>query len=289
MSVTITAPSGQQLTMQGVPGSNTPVVESISGIPGSVEMRGETTARLGSGSILTPIYREPREITVKGWMHCTDQSVDVRRAAVQDLAVLISGMWRDGDELGTLRLVHAGMDRTCHVQPDQDGSWTLDASLDYRGWLRWSLDLIAPDPCLYGAPQSALLIQQGIGVGQRFPQFAEEDGGVMSYGAAVAQHATLTNTGNAAGYPTYVIIGNLPSGFTIAQGAGLVRFDGACTADAPVTVDMAGSVTVGGQDRTWLCGEARWAGILPGESINPTFDAPQGTGTCTATISPTWI
>ena len=52
MSVTITAPSGQQLTMQGVPGSNTPVVESISGIPGSVEMRGETTARLGSGSIL---------------------------------------------------------------------------------------------------------------------------------------------------------------------------------------------------------------------------------------------
>lgn len=287
MSVTITAPSGQQLTMQGVPGSNTPVVESISGIPGSVEMRGETTARLGSGSILTPIYREPREITVKGWMHCTDQSVDVRRAAVQDLAVLISGMWRDGDELGTLRLVHAGMDRTCRVQPDQDGSWTLDASLDYRGWLRWSLDLIAPDPHLYGAARTMQLRPVDTGAGFVWPGFAD---GFADWGVSGGDEAQLTNAGNAAALPTVTVTVDDGSGFRLSSGARSVEWVGACSRSVPVVVDMAGQVLVGGVDRSAQLVRREWLSVPPRGVVSMSLSTLSGGGgSAIATVRDTWI
>ena len=256
------------------------VLTGLDGWVGGVSVKLDRTDRLCDGVLLEPMRREGREITVAGAV-----TLDTP-AEAWALERYISGMFT-GRGLGVITVTQDGASLTAAVQ--LDGTVKIATYIDPDPAVEWEIPVYAPDPCLYGPPQSTFIGQQGVGIGLRYPFFAASDGSVLHFGTAVEQSAVLTNTGNATAYPTYAITGDLPSGFTIVQGAGLVRFDGSCTADAPVTVDMAGQVTVGGQDRTWLCGEANWGGVAPGQSLSPTFSAPQGAGTCTATIYPTWL
>lgn len=255
---------------------------STLGLYGGLGVRVDKQDRLTDGTVPARVARTGRAWTPGG------RIIGLSDQGVVEWALRIGGLFggSDNDSTGLLEISQG--DLQLHAEVQLDGEPKIDAARDL-GYVVWEIPLCSPDPHLYGPPSSVLLIQQGVGVGLRYPLFATVDGGVLHFGTAVEQSAVLTNTGNAIAYPTYVITGDLPSGFTIAQGAGLVRFDGSCTADAPVTVDMAGSVTVGGHDRTWLCGEAHWGGVAPGQSLSPTFSAPQGAGTCTATIYPTWL
>ena len=252
---------------------------STLGLYGGLGVRADKQDRLTDGTVPARVARTGRSWTPGG------RIIGLSDQGVVDWALRIGGLFggSDNDSSGLLEITQG--DLQLHAEVQLDGEPKIDAARDL-GYVVWEIPLYSPDPHLYGSPQSVLLTQQGAGVGLRFPLFG---GGVLSFGAAVAQDAALQNPGNATAYPVYEVTGDLPSGFTISQGAGVVRYEGACTADAPVTVDMSGSVSVTGQDRTWLCGEARWAGISPGETVSPAFSAPQGSGTCEATIYPTWI
>ena len=255
---------------------------STLGLYGGLGVRADKQDRLTDGTVPARVARTGRSWTPGG------RIIGLSDQGVVDWALRIGGLFggSDNDSTGLLEITQG--DLQLHAEVQLDGEPKIDAARDL-GYVVWEIPLYSPDPHLYGPPSSVLLIQQGVGVGLRYPFFATSDGGVLSFGTAVAQDATLTNPGNATAYPTYEVVGDLPSGFTISQGSGLIRFDGSCTADAPVVVDMAGSVSVGGQDRTWLCGEARWGGVAPGQSTVPTFSAPQGAGSAVATIYPTWI
>lgn len=255
---------------------------STLGLYGGLGVRVDKQDRLTDGTVPARVARTGRSWTPGG------RIIGLSDQGVVDWALRIGGLFggSDNDSTGLLEITQG--DLQLHAEVQLDGEPKVDAARDL-GYVVWEIPLYSPDPHLYGHPQSAFIGQQGVGIGLRYPFFAADDGGVLHFGTAIEQSAVLTNTGNAIAYPSYVVTGDLPSGFVVSQGLGRVRFDGSCTADAPVTVDMAGSVSVGGQDRTWLCGEARWAGIDPGASITPTFSAPQGSGSCQATVYPTWI
>ena len=279
LMVMLTDAEGLTLTASGDSAVGDIGLLSLAGWLDGVGVSAHRVDRLGDGTLTAVSRRTGRTLTITGRSRCASAEAAIVHA--RELA----GMLSYG--VGTLSVTQAGEMLTSHVRldgaPKVSDRWHMLRRVD------WEFPLHADDPHLYGPPQSAHLIQSGTGVGMRFPMFAEADGGVMSFGTAVMQDAPLSNPGNATAYPTYVVTGDLPSGFTLAQGDGLVRYDASCTSDAPVTVDMSGSVTVCGLDRTWLCGVARWAGVQPGETVHPMFSAPQGGGWAEATIYPTWI
>ena len=281
--VALTDQSGRTLVAQAAdhPTGTGDFVRDVPGWYDGVGSDVETLDRITAGVMVASSRLAARVFSVVGY------SVRDTDTEAAEVARHLAALFSDGGAAdGQIEAVHDGRTLTCFAQRTGAPTVTL---IRPRKRVEWTIPFVAADPHLYGPPQSVSVGQQGVGVGLRYPFFAASDGGVLHFGTAVEQSAVLTNTGNAIAYPTYVIVGDLPSGFVISQGAGLVRFDGSCTADAPVTVDMSGSVSVGGQDRTWLCGETRWAGIDPGASITPTFSAPQGSGFCEATVYPTWL
>lgn len=278
--VALTDQSGRTLVAQAAdhPTGTGDFVRDVPGWYDGVGSDVETLDRITAGVMVASSRLAARVFSVVGY------SVRDTDTEAAEVARHLAALFSDGGAAdGQIEAVHDGRTLTCFAQRTGAPTVTL---IRPRKRVEWTIPFVAADPHLYGSPQSVLIIQQGAGVGLRFPLFG---GGVLSFGAAVAQDAALQNPGNATAYPVYEVTGDLPSGFAISQGAGVVRYEGACTADAPVTVDMSGSVSVTGQDRTWLCGEARWAGISPGETVSPAFSAPQGSGTCEATIYPTWI
>ena len=281
--VTLTDQSGRTLMAQAADHS-TITGDFVRDVPGwydGVSSDVETLDRITAGVMVASSRLAARVFSVVGYS-VRDTDTEAAEAARH-----LSALFSDGGAAdGHVEAVHDGRTLTCFAQRTGAPTVTL---VRPRKRVEWTIPFVAADPHLYGPPQSVFVGQQGVGAGLRYPFFAASEGGVLHFGTAIEQSAVLTNSGNATAYPTYLVTGDLPSGFTIAQGEGLVHFDGSCTADAPVMVDMAGSVLVAGQDRTWLCGEAHWAGISPGEAVSPTFSAPQGSGICEATIYPTWI
>ena len=107
----------------------------------------------------------------------------------------------------------------------------------------------------------------------------------------MAADTVLLNAGNAVAYPTYVVTGDLPSGFTITQsGGGVIEFMGPVRPDTPATVDVgAGRVLVAGSDRSNEIGRAEWQGIDPRGSMVPELSTSQGTGFAIGAVRDTWL
>ncbi|WIY84338.1 hypothetical protein [Propionimicrobium sp. PCR01-08-3] len=113
---------------------------------------------------------------------------------------------------------------------------------------------------------------------------------ILSFGAARNVQRQLTNDGNATAYPTFTVEVDDGSGFRLTDGEHVVEWVGACSKTVPVTVDMGGTVTVNGLDRSVQLSRADWFGVPPHGSITVRLETLQGgTGSALATVRDTWI
>ena len=252
---------------------------STLGLYGGLGVRVDKQDRLTDGTVPARVARTGRSWTPGG------RIIGLSDQGVVEWALRIGGLFggSDNDSTGLLEITQGGLQ--LHAEVQLDGEPKIDAARDL-GYVVWELPLYSPDPHLYGPVLSAHLLQEGVGVGLRYPLFGP---GYLDYGAEVSAPVVLSNSGNAAAYPVYTVTGNYPSGFTIRQAGGIITYGAECFTDSPVSVDMSGRVTVGGVDRTSSCDEAVWAGIEPGGSVSPTLSAPQGFGWADVSVSPAWL
>ena len=256
------------------------VCDTFTGLPGGVKIRSARGSNVGPGSTYPRIFRDPRDITLAGWVRydpTLSGSAEVLRKASE-----LTALWPDATRTGTLDFSWQGISYRAYVQPD-DQFPILDTSRHYQGILRWRLPLIAPDPYFYGSEKNSDAPDTSFGIGLLYALFADGDNvntGVLEFGSDIEnpQAGSLVNEGNATAYPKFVVYGDAPSRFRITAGDLAVTWVGVVDPTAPVEVDsLRGTVTVGGVDRSEDLTEAVWAGVPPKGNITHAF-AVQGLG-----------
>lgn len=284
--ITLSAPSGIQLTMatdwRGQD-RGTLICEAIAGIPGSVQAQGDIVSLPRSGVIVSPVRRDGREISITGWAHFGGPD---RVARVQELAEMIGSMWDDTDATGRLEYAPGDRDpRTAYVQPKPGGAWTLDDSKAYRGWLRWTLDLLAPDPRLYGPVTTSSTGLPTPGTGLKFPLAFPLDFGVPGDPG----RAEFTNVGRVAVPVRLRVTGGMSEGFTLrrVETGEQISLSWPLLVSDVVSIDTdTGSCLLNGQSSlTGYMPLTDWWQIGPGERCTVQFGAlGQVTGTPTLTL-----
>lgn len=152
----------------------------------------------------------------------------------------------------------------------------------------WKIELYAPDPYIYGEQR---IVQTGANVskgGLAFTLAYPLDYNIVGDDTA----KTIWNNGNAESWPTFKVVGDYYSGFTIGNNLGKkVTYNGQVTMQAPVSIDMAaGTAIQGGVDKTYLISERGWFSIPPNSAIQPDFTPIQnGSGWCDVIFRDTWI
>ena len=242
-------------------------VEDVAGWYGGSGVRGDVTARLGHGDFVERGYREGRVLTLHGTVVCA--SSDIRDWQERNL----SGMAGDGD--------------WCEVTCD-DGNAELSTRVRLDGApqivklgtqaLRFQVPLRTEMPFLYSAWRESTLRPIGAGVGLEFPPFARDlgQGPVVTFGTAVSTDEWVWNDGNADSWPVFDVVADAPGGFAVGLGDKRVTYPWPTFPDIPVSVDMAGAVTVAGVDQSHLLGERGWASVAPQSMESPSFEFLQG-------------
>lgn len=249
-------------------------VEDVAGWYGGSGVRGDITARLGHGDFMERGRREGRVLTLHGAVACA--TADIRDWQERN----ISGMAWDGD----------WADLTC-----DDGNAVLSTRVRLDGApqvvkigttkLRFQIPLRADSPFLQGEIRESTLQPIGAGVGFDFPPLSRDlgKGPVITFGTAIDTDDWIWNDGNAESWPVFTVTADAPGGFTVGLGDKRVTYPWPTYPDIPVSVDMAGAVTVGGVDQSHLLGERGWASVPPLSMEAPSFTFLQG-GTGWATV-----
>jgi len=253
----------------------------VSGWYGGSSTRAETTDRLKHGEFSTRAYRTNRAFTLHGTVIAPDS--DERDWQERNL----SGLAGDGDWVT--------------VECD-DGNAVLSVTARLDGEpqivkagvtaLRFQIPFAADSPFLHGSWRESTLQPVGAGVGFEFPPLSRDlgQGPVVTFGTAVDTAEYVWNDGNAVSYTRHTVTADAPGGFAVGLGDRRVTFPWPTFPDMPVTVDMAGSVTVSGVDQSHLLGERDWAGVGPHSVDMPVFELLQGgTGFCTVAHRDTFI
>lgn len=246
------------------------IVEDVAGWYGGAGVRAETVARLQHGDFPARAWREGRSMTLHGAVVCADSDERDRQERA------ISGMAWDG-QYGALEC--------------DDGNAVLSTSVRLDAApqvvkigvtaLKFQIPLKAASPFLFGEWRESILRPVGAGVGLEYPLFRR--GGVLTFGTAIDTTEPVWNDGNAVSYPRFVVTADAPGGFAITLNGKRVAFPWPVFSDAPVVVDMAGSVTVSGVDQSHLVSDRGWVGVEPGGVAYPSFDLLRG-GTGWATV-----
>lgn len=250
------------------------IITKLDGWYEGTDTRTEKVERLGDGIFPVSLLRGGRPLTLAASERFRTRAECVARAR-QVSAVFRSGEAGHGTvtvadpDLGTMTAELVALDGRPKVVHDE------------RSFLvEWELPLMAADPHLYGTEQAGQIHTVGAGVGLVFPFFDDDNGvttGVLEFGATRQRPLTLTNYGNATAYPRFEVIGDFPTGFRITMNGCRVEYIAESFSRQPVTVDMSGSVTVGGSDRTYNLSAREWVGIDPGRSASPELE-PLGLG-----------
>lgn len=245
-------------------------MERVTGWFDTPGVRLETVERLRHGEHTSDGRWANRLVRITGLFHhddCTDQQAERDRLA---------GLFHDGKTV-EVRMRHGGLNLAndfrladeLKVEPDTDTLSDFD------------MLLAAVDPYLYSPFRESIVRPVGSGVGLEYPLFHR--GGVLTFGTAVDTTEPIWNDGNAVSFPRFVVTADAPGGFAITLNGRRVTFPWPVFSDAPVVVDMAGSVTVSGVDQSHLLSDRGWAGVEPGEIAYPSFDLLRG-GTGWATV-----
>ena len=101
---------------------------------------------------------------------------------------------------------------------------------------------------------------------------------------------TVTNQGNATAWPVVTVSGDFPGGFRLTSGTRAVEFGFAVFPQSPVVVDMAGSVWVGGAERSHWLRRRDWISVPPQGSASIALDPlAGGTGRAVVAVRDTWL
>lgn len=253
-----------------------PVLTALAGWYGGVSITSESTDRLGFGEFLAAGRGSARVLTLGVSFYSKDE------AARRHYRRAWSGAFHDGMP-AQLTVDWDGLELSCDVV--QDGE-ALVTDLNPYG-VSVQVPLRAADPHLYSAWRESTLRPVGAGVGFEFVPFSR--GGVISYGSAVSSDEWVWNDGNAVSFPVFTVHAS-SSGFSVGLGDRRVTYPHATFPDVPVTVDMAGAVTVGGVDQSHLLGARGWASVQPGSMESPHFSFLQdGNGWATVRHRDTYI
>lgn len=147
------------------------------------------------------------------------------------------------------------------------------------GWATYSTDVLAPGDAdralfkVYPNNTSGTARDAVYSIRTTFQEVKRH----LTFGQAdTSAHAILENRGTAESFPVFIVKGTFASGITISDGRGhTVELSKAIFPQAPVRIDMAGSVTENGNDFSHLLTRRDWFSIPPGSSIQPIITAPQ--------------
>ena len=235
-----------------------PVLTALAGWYGGVSITSESMDRLGFGEFLAAGRGSARVLTLGVSFYSKDE------AARRHYRRAWSGAFHDGMP-AQLTVDWDGLELSCDVV--QDGE-ALVTDLNPYG-VSVQVPLRSADPHLYSAWRESSLQPVGAGVGFEFAPFSH--GGVVSFGSAVDTGEWVWNDGNASSAPQFTVWADSP-GFAVSVGDKRVTYPWPTFQDVPVTVDMAGSVTVGGVDQSHLLGERAWGVVGPGSLESVRFE-----------------
>ena len=244
-----------------------PVLTALAGWYGGVSITSESTDRLGFGEFLAAGRGSARVLTLGVSFYSKDE------AARRHYRRAWSGAFHDGMP-ARLTVDWDGLELSCDVV--QDGE-ALVTDLNPYG-VSVQVPLRAADPHLYSAWRESTLRPIGAGVGLEFPFFARDlgQGPVVTFGTAVSTDEWVWNDGNADSWPVFDVVADAPGGFAVGLGDRRVTYPWPTFPDIPVSVDMAGAVTVAGVDQSHLLGERGWASVAPQSMESPSFEFLQG-------------
>ena len=237
-------------------------VEDVAGWYGGSGVRGDVTARLHHGDFVERGYREGRVLTLHGTVLCANS--DIRDWQERNL----SGLAGDGD--------------WCEMTCD-DGNAVLSTRVRLDGapqvvkvgtvGLRFQIPLRSDSPFVFSEWRESTILPVGTGAGFEFAPFSQ--GGIITFGNAVDTTEWVWNDGNAQSAPQFTVTAT-SGGFALGLGNRRVTYPWPTFPDVPVTVDMAGSVMVGGVDQSHLLGERQWASVPAGGIETPFFELLNG-------------
>lgn len=155
----------------------------------------------------------------------------------------------------------------------------------------WKITLYAPDPRIYGEPRTTsvgtttVTTNGGLSYPLTYP---------IRYNISTVDRTavSVTNLGNTAAWPSFVVTGDYPDGFTISDNLDhTVTYNGMVTTQSPVTIDMERGVAIQGDvDKTIFVSKRQWFSIEPGQVVRPEFKpTTSGTGWCDIIVRDTWI
>lgn len=152
------------------------------------------------------------------------------------------------------------------------------------------IEFYAPDPYIYGYERTIHLNSTTYaGGGLVYPLSYALNYNVQN---PVRDNLSVTNAGNVAAWPKFVVTGDYFSGFTITDGRfKRITFTGPVTYQSPVTIDTAkGTAMQDNTDRTAMLTERNWFSVSPEETLRPTFTPIQdASGWCDIIIRDTYI
>lgn len=248
-------------------------------------VRVEFVERVGDGSILGRAEWDGRELLIGGhvsglsrvgvreWLRVLSVLAAPRTPAVlqvNDLGVTLS-----------TEVVRTEKPRQVH-------------SLE-QGWVEWELPLHSPDPYLYGDPRQSTVLPLVAGTGHAWPAFQHVNPGGMlaaewGTGNKSGGPELIVNSGNATAWPVVTVSGDFPGGFRLTSGVRAVEFGFAVFPASPVVVDMAGSVWVGGAERSHWLRRREWISVPPDGSASIALDPlAGGTGRAVVAVRDTWL
>lgn len=209
-------------------------------------------------------------------------------ASIGDLQIMrdeFVGLLADG-EYQTLSVETGSSTRYATVGLEGTTSWVAQGDTVAV----WRITLYAPDAFIYGPEKitnlgSTTVIAGGLDYPLDYP---------ISYNLQgdTPLNVTVTNLGNVAAWPKFVVTGPYYSGFTVTDGRDRkVTYNGVVSSASPVTIDMAkGSAIQGGVDKTTLVSDRDWFSILPGEVMAPEFIPLQSaSGYCDIIVRDTYV
>jgi hypothetical protein len=209
-------------------------------------------------------------------------------ASIGDLQVMrdeFVGLLADG-EYQTLSVETQSATRFATVALEEATSWVQQGDTVAV----WRITLYAPDPFIYG-PEKVINLGATTSVagGLDYPLDYP-----ISYNLQgdTPLNITVTNLGNVAAWPKFVVTGPYYSGFTVSDGRDRkVVYNGVVSRTSPVTIDMArGTALQGGVDKTTLVSVRDWFPILPGEVMAPEFIPIQAaSGYCDIIVRDTYV
>lgn len=226
----------------------------LDGFYGGVGVESDDVQRkIGHGTLSNPARRTGRTLTLKGYFEFDSD----RTRAVADR--FVSGLLYDGSQ-GELTVQVGELTLSCPVRLDGE------IKHSYEGTRAFNLEvpLLAPEPWLYAPTRVYQIFPAGAGTGLRFPLYAPEPSGILSYGTTPPQAASIAHEGNATAHPTYRVQGEWASGFRLTAAGRTIEYPYAVTTQAPVEIDCArGRVMISGMDHTYQLTRREWHSCPP--------------------------